>query len=208
MPLGLRNAAQTFQRMMDAVLRGLPLVFAYIDDILVFSRSEREHQADLPAVFARLQQHGLTIRPEKCRLGQTQIDFLGFRISKNGLRSLPNKIHDLLEFPRLRTAEECRRFLGMVNYYHRFLLKIASVLRPLHGLADQPKGCFLWVGEHETAFQEAKQRLVSASTLAFPCASAPTQVIADASEAAVGAVIQQMQNNRGVPIARSSPPRR
>uniref|UniRef100_A0A5S6QM48 RNA-directed DNA polymerase n=1 Tax=Trichuris muris TaxID=70415 RepID=A0A5S6QM48_TRIMR len=160
---------------MDTVLRGLPRVFAYIDDILVFSASEKEHQEDLRAVFERLRQHGLTIRPEKCRLGQAQVDFLGFSISKDGLRPLPDKIRDLLDFPPPQSAPECRRFIGMVNYYHRFLPNVASVLRPLHSLADQPKRHFSWTAEHDAAFREVKQLLAKAATLAFPRPSAPTQ---------------------------------
>ncbi|KFD61463.1 hypothetical protein M514_26359 [Trichuris suis] len=201
MPFGLRNAAQTFQRLMDAVLRGLPRVFSYIDDILVFSRSDSEHRADLNAVLDRLRRYGLTIRPEKCVLGQDKIEFLGFELSKDGLRPLPDKVHDLLSFAPPRTPAECRRFVGMINYYHRFLPNLALVLQPLYDLTNQPKHKYIWRLQHDAAFQKAKQLLASATALAFPRAAAPTQVIADASDSAVGAVIQQLHGNRWVPIA-------
>uniref|UniRef100_A0A5S6Q0Y3 RNA-directed DNA polymerase n=1 Tax=Trichuris muris TaxID=70415 RepID=A0A5S6Q0Y3_TRIMR len=202
MPFGLRNAAQTFQRLMDSVFRGLPRVFVYIDDILVFSRSAQEHRADLEAVFNRLQKYRLTVRPDKCIFGQSQIQFLGFQLSDSGLTPLPGKVSDLLDLPPPRNVADCRRFLGMLNYYHRFIPELASTLLPLHQLANQPKRQpFQWLPAHDAAFQEAKQRLAQAATLAFPSSQAPTQVIADASDTAVGAVIQQRHANRWVPVA-------
>uniref|UniRef100_A0A5S6Q436 RNA-directed DNA polymerase n=1 Tax=Trichuris muris TaxID=70415 RepID=A0A5S6Q436_TRIMR len=201
MPFGLKNAAQTFQRLMDTVVRGLPRVFVYIDDILVFSRTDDEHRTDLHAVFERLHRYGLTIRPEKCVFGQPSVEFLRFKLSRNGLSPLPDKVCDLLNLAPPRAPADCRRFIGMINYYHRFLPELASVLQPLHRLANEAKRRFSWTQEHETAFQKAKQLLTQAATLAFPRSDAPTQVVADASDAAIGAVIQQFQDYRWVPIA-------
>ncbi|KFD61221.1 hypothetical protein M514_26605 [Trichuris suis] len=84
----LRNAVQTFQRLMDCVLRGLLRVFVYIEDILVFSSSAEEHRADLEVVFECLQRYNLTIRPDKCAFGKARIEFLGFELSGAGLRPL------------------------------------------------------------------------------------------------------------------------
>ena len=201
MPFGLCNAAQSFQRLMDTVLRGLPRVFVYIDDILVFSHDPVEHLADLDAVFSRLKQFGLVIRPEKCVLGQSEVDFLGFRVSSAGLAPLPDKVADLLDFPSPTSIKECRSFIGMVNYYHRFVPRLASVLRPLHDLASGPKAEFQWTQEQENAFRAAKSHLAKCSTLAFPQPDAPIQVVADASDNAVGAVVQQLQGGRWVPLA-------
>ncbi|KFD65246.1 hypothetical protein M514_00667 [Trichuris suis] len=202
MPFGLRNAAQTFQRLMDMVFQGLPRVFVYIDDILMFSSTAQQHRADLAAVLERLRRYHLTIRPDKCIFGQTRIEFLGFELSGAGLRPLPDKVRDLLQLPPPTSVAECRRFIGMVNYYHRFIPRLASALLPLYQLANLSKRQqFYWRPEHDSSFREAKALLAEASTLAFPCSQAPTQVIADASENAVGAVIQQLQRNRWVPIA-------
>uniref|UniRef100_A0A5S6QYL9 RNA-directed DNA polymerase n=1 Tax=Trichuris muris TaxID=70415 RepID=A0A5S6QYL9_TRIMR len=137
MPFGLKNAAQTFQRLMDTVVRGLPRVFVYIDDILVFSRTDDEHRTDLHAVFERLHRYGLTIRPEKCVFGQPSVEFLRFKLSRNGLSPLPDKVRDLLNL----APPEPRQ------------------------IADD------------------------------------SLVVADASDAAIGAVIQQLQDYRWVPIA-------
>ena len=80
MPFGLRNAAQTFQRFIDQVLHGLPLSFAYFDDILVASHDAAKHLDHLWQVFTRLQEHGLQIHPDKCVLSTTSLDFLGFHV--------------------------------------------------------------------------------------------------------------------------------
>ena len=89
MPFGLKNAAQTFQRLMDSVLRDLPFVFVYLDDILGASASVDEHLSRLRALFTRLSQHGLIINPAKCQFGVFYIDFLGHRVTKGGAAPLP-----------------------------------------------------------------------------------------------------------------------
>ncbi|XP_034076551.1 uncharacterized protein LOC117549069 [Gymnodraco acuticeps] len=98
MPFGLKNAAQTFQRLMDSVLRDLPFVFVYLDDILVASASVEEHLSHLRALFARLSQHGLIINPAKCQFGVFDIDFLGHRVTKGGVAPLPAKGREFTAF--------------------------------------------------------------------------------------------------------------
>ena len=90
MPFGVKNAAQTFQRLMDTILQDLDFLFVYLDDILVASKNKEEHKRHLLTLFDRLQEHGLVIKLEKCEFGVTQIDFLGHRVDENGIRPLPN----------------------------------------------------------------------------------------------------------------------
>ena len=85
MPFGLKNAAQTFQRLMDSVLQDLDFLFVYLDDILVASKAQEEHKQHLLALFDRLQAHGLVIKLEKCQFGVPEIDFLGHRVNKGGI---------------------------------------------------------------------------------------------------------------------------
>jgi len=92
MPFGLRNAGQTFQRLMDEILQDVPHVFVYMDDILVASRSHAEHVQDLHAVLSRLQQHGMVLNGEKCVLGQSQVEYLGHVVSSSGLSPLPERV--------------------------------------------------------------------------------------------------------------------
>jgi cleavage and polyadenylation specificity factor subunit 1 len=201
MPFGLCNAAQSFQRLMDTVLRGMPRVFAYIDDILLFSPDPATHRSDLEDLFDRLAKHGLVVRPEKCVFGQEKVRFLGLEVSPTGVRPTPDKVDDLLKMPPPRSITELRRFIGMINFYHRFVPHLAGVLRPLHDLVNKRKREFHWSAEHATAYDLAKSGLASASLLAFPRSNVVTQVAADASDDAVGAVIQQYQAGRWVPIA-------
>ena len=121
MPFGLKNAAQTFQRLMDSVLRDLPFVFVYLDDILVASASVEEHLSHLRALFTRLSEHGLIINPAKCQFGVSDIDFLGHRVTDGGATPLPAKVEAVAAFPRPLTVRSLREFLGMVTFspFHR-----------------------------------------------------------------------------------------
>ncbi|KAK3878823.1 hypothetical protein Pcinc_016633 [Petrolisthes cinctipes] len=119
MNFGLCNAAQTFHRFMDKVLRVLDNTVVYIDDILVASHTHSQHQQHLRELCNRLQQYGLKIHPSKCILGVDSLDFLGHRVTPNGITPLPQKVEAVREFPRPNTARKLWEFLGIVNYYHR-----------------------------------------------------------------------------------------
>jgi len=140
MSFGLRNAAQTFQRFIDEVLRDLDFCYAYIDDILVASRSEEEHLQHLQILFNRLQEYGVVINPLKCTFGQSKIKFLGYLVTPNGIQPLPSKVQALQDFPLPKTAKELRHFLGMLNFYRRFISKAAEMQAPMHDLLGAKKG--------------------------------------------------------------------
>ena len=103
MPFGLRNAAQTFQRFMDQVLRDLPFAYAYIDDVLIASTTREEHLEHLRAVFERLTAHGIIINPNKCVFGVSELDFLGHHIHRNGITPLQSKVQAVMDFPQPTT---------------------------------------------------------------------------------------------------------
>ena len=114
MPLGLKNAAQTFQRLIDTSLQGLEFTYGYIDDILVSSRNVAEHRQHLWQVFQRLHQFGLIINLAKCRFGRPELDFPGHRITKLGITPLPYKSATIKKFTRPSTVKGLQEFLGMV----------------------------------------------------------------------------------------------
>nr|VZI31480.1 unnamed protein product [Spirometra erinaceieuropaei] len=114
MPFGLRNAAQTFQRFIDHVLRGLPFVYAYIDDLLVASRNEEENKERLALVFDRLDKFGVVINSSKCVLGVPSLEFLGHQVDSEGLRPLPSKVEAVRNFPPPTSKRQLQRFLGML----------------------------------------------------------------------------------------------
>ena len=105
MPFGLRNAAQSFQRFMDQVLRGSPFAYTYVDDVLIASSCPEEHLKHLRIVFERLAAHGIVINPNKCLFGVNELDFLGHHIDRHGITPLPEKVQAIHGFPQPRQRQ-------------------------------------------------------------------------------------------------------
>lgn len=203
MPFGLRNAGQTFQRAMHAVLRDLPRVFVYIDDILVASRDRDEHIQDLTQVLERLQEHGLVVRPEKCVFGKEKLTFLGHEITRDGLQPLPERVDAINNYPTPTTAKQLQKFLGIINYYHRFLPNASAVMQPLHALSNTKPATkqLVWNAECTAAFQKIKELLSKATQLAFPEENAQLALSTDASDTGIGAVVEQRTKDGWQPLA-------
>ncbi|BHF58444.1 hypothetical protein SprV_0100139600 [Sparganum proliferum] len=201
MPFGLRNASQTFQRFIDRVLRGLPFVYVYIDDVLVASRDVEEHLQHLTLLFDRFQQFGVTLHPAKCILGATSLEFLGHLIDSNGIRPLPSKVAAIRDFPPPTSKRQLQRFLGMVNFYRRFLPNCADTILPLTNLLSGSKRTFELTPAALTSFEQVKALLADATLLTHYHADAPISLMVDASNVAVGAVLQQSPPDSTVPLA-------
>jgi cleavage and polyadenylation specificity factor subunit 1 len=203
MSFGLRNAAQTFQHFMDDILRGLDFCFAYLDDILVFSRSREEHEQHLRALFDRLQRYGILINPAKCVFRAPEVTFLSYKVSTEGSQPLEQRVADLCPPPK--TASQLRRFLGMLNFYRRFLPHAAATQAPLHEVLSGPriKGShpITWTPELLKAFGECKASLSRATLLAHPDPFAPLALVTDASTSAMGTMLQQRVKNAWQPLA-------
>jgi hypothetical protein len=194
MPFVLRNVGMTFQRLMDTVLGGLPFAFVYLDDIFVASPAEKTHWLHLQAVFSVLQQNSLIVNPEKCLLACSTVDFLGHRLSASGIGPLPSRVQAIAEFPRPATVKQLQAFLGLFNFYRRFIPAAAKVVRPLTGaLRGGPKGTatLSWTPAMATVFLAARGALSSSAVLAHPAAGAEISLVTDASATHVGAVVQQ-----------------
>ena len=205
MPFGLRNAAQTFQRfIIDQVLHGLPFCYAYIDDLLVASTSPEQHQDHLRQVLERLCNHGIVLNPAKCNLGVTALDFLGHRVDAQGIRPLEDKVAAIRDFPMPTSLRKLHEFLGLINFYHRFIPNCASILGPLNDLLSTPPGTdrkVIWNETAITAFSQVKEALATATHLSHPKPFAPTCIMTDASDVAVGAVLQQRIGEEWHPIS-------
>nr|VZI13842.1 unnamed protein product [Spirometra erinaceieuropaei] len=201
MPFGLRNAAQTFQRFIDRVLRGLPFVYACIDDLFVASPNAEEHKEHLALVFDRLDQFGVAINPSKCVLGLPSLDFLCHHVDAQGLRPLSSKVEAIRDFPPPTSKRQLQRFLGMVNFYRRFLPNCADVMLPLTNLLSGPKGPLELRGHALTAFERIKTSLADATLLTHLAPEATLSLMVDASTVAVGAVLQQLINYSTRPLA-------
>nr|VZI28875.1 unnamed protein product [Spirometra erinaceieuropaei] len=201
MPFGLRNASQTFQRFVDRVLRGLPFVYAYIDDLLVASSTAEEHMEHLATVFDRLQQFGVVLNPSKCVFGVPSLEFLGHLVESHGIRPLPSKVAAIRDFPPPTSKRQLQRFLGMVNFYRRFLPNCADTLLPLTSLLSGSKRTFELTSAALTSFEQVKALLADATLLTHFHADAPISLMVDASNVDVGAVLQQSLPDSTVPLA-------
>jgi len=203
MTFGLRNAAQTFQRFIDKILRGLTFCYAYIDDILIASSSHEEHLNHLRTLFQRLEKYGVVVNPGKCVFGQPEVRFLGYMVSGAGTCPLPEKVEAIRDFQRPQTVKSLRQFLGMINFYRRFIPGAARVQAPLNDLLQgNAKGRtpVTWSPAADAAFDQCKDALARATLLAHPKLDAPLAIFTDASDFAIGAVLQQRVNGAWQPL--------
>ena len=170
MPFGLRNAAQTFQRFMDQVLRGLQFCFVYVDDVLIASSSAVEHKEHLRLVLQRLSEYGVLINPSKCLFGVDSLEFLGHHVSSQGIRPLAGKVDAVKQFPRPPTARKLREFIGLINFYHRFIPHCAGILQPLNAMLARaiPNQQLNWTDETTVAFHKIKDELAKPHSSTIP----------------------------------------
>ena len=132
MPFCLKNATQAFQRLMDTVCQGLQFAFVYIDDILVDSKDSETHKQHLYLLFQRLQEHGLVINVSKCQFGRSSLDFVGHHITCNGIiMPLPDKVDAITQLEQPVTVKGLQEFVGMINFYRRFIPAAARNMIPL-----------------------------------------------------------------------------
>jgi len=194
MTFGLRNAGCTFQRYMDRVLASLHFVFVYLDDIIIGSRSPAEHWAHLEAVFQRLHEAQLVINREKCVFGVPQLDFLGHSVSAQGTTPLASPLEAIRAHPRPTVVKELQAFLGVINFYRRFVVGAARILKPFTELlkgSPKPTSPVVWSQALESAFVSAKAALSASTCLAHPAPGAELSLHVDASDHHIGAALQQ-----------------
>ncbi|UYV72561.1 hypothetical protein LAZ67_9003705, partial [Cordylochernes scorpioides] len=205
MPFGLCNAPATFERMMDKLLAGLKwtICLCYLDDIIVYATSFKEHIERLGKVLRCIQQAGLCINHEKCRFGSREIKVLGHLVTESGIRPDPDKIEAITNFPTPKTAHEVRSFMGLCSYYRRFVKDFANKAKPLHDLLRNNVK-FFWSNEQEQSFQILKSALTTDPVLGHFKEDAETLVHTDASGYGVGAVLTQLVEGKEKPIAYAS----
>ena len=211
-PFGLKNAGQDFQRLMDSILGDIPRVYVYIDDILVASDSPQQHLEDLKTVFKVLADNGLVVQRSKCILGKSSLEFLGYYVDSNGVAPLPTRVEAIKEVPAPTTIKELQRFLGMVNYYRRFIRRAAHHLHPLFNALKGPKKkkgqkkaplrkSLDWNDDLQRSFEAIKEALATATLLRHPRPNAQMALTTDASKFALGAVLEQLGPDGWEPLA-------
>ncbi|KAG8181861.1 hypothetical protein JTE90_023599 [Oedothorax gibbosus] len=200
MTFRLHNAAQTFSRFMREVLSGLDFVFCYLDNILIASADERTHLQHLRAVLQRLNEYELCINAAKCKFGQAKIVFLGYEVLAGDLKPLASTVDGITNFPEPKSYTNLRKFLGMVNFYHRFIPNCAKIQQPLtsllSGIKEGSKKEVIWTEESKNAFQLLKEALGQAANLTHPSEKNEISLTTDASDTAIGAVLHQTENQK------------
>lgn len=166
---GLTNGPSTFQRLMDLVLADLQWTtcLVYLDDIIVFGCTFGEHLSRLGEVLSKLKAANLKVKPSKCNLFSTEVQYLGHVISAEGVKADPGKVEAVRVWPVPINQTEVRSFLGLASYYRRFVQGFAEIARSLHQLTEKGKR-FKWDEACQRAFVELKTHLISAPILACP----------------------------------------
>ena len=203
LPFGVASAPSIFQRMMESILQGLPHVSIYLDDILVTGKSEEDHLRNLDEVLGRLKAAGLRLKQAKCAFMLPSVEYLGHRISAAGLQPSEEKIRAITKAPAPTDISQLRSFLGVVNYYCKFLPNLSSLLAPLHQLLQHGVK-WKWGKPQQNAFQEAKQQLTSKCLLVHFDPGKPLLLSCDASPYGVGAVLSHLVDGEEKPIAFAS----
>ena len=225
--MGMSNSAQAFQRLIDSVIVDIPGCFAYLDDLLLYSKDEASHLKLVDKVFSRLAGAGLSLALTKCAFGQDSLEYLGYKIDSTGLVPLPKKVEALQKFPQPTKQKELLAYLGALNYYRSSLPRLepaesvsakvarspAAILDPLYKLATCKikRGDFTKIWESSKPVQEAftdsfrvseqdKTLLSKAVVLNYPIPSAPLSLSTDASQFCLGASLDQYVDGAWRPL--------
>jgi len=194
MSFGLCGAPATFARAMQTILRGelWKICLCYLDDIIIFGSTELELLERFRTVLDRLRDAGLKIKPSKCLLFQTEIQYLGHLVTADGIKPLPDKMVAIKNFPEPKCLRDVRAFYGLASYYRRFVKNFAKIAEPLSSLTKKQDSKFYWTAEAQVAFDKLKEALCLVPVLSFPQAGQPCILDTDASDFAVGAVLSQL----------------
>jgi Reverse transcriptase (RNA-dependent DNA polymerase)/RNase H-like domain found in reverse transcriptase/Integrase zinc binding domain/Chromo (CHRromatin Organisation MOdifier) domain len=198
MTFGLTNAPATFQNAMNTMFHPYINNFClvYLDDILIYSKTAEEHHQHLQLVFDLLQQHQYRAKLSKCTFGVAELKYLGFVVGQNGLKVDQDKTKVIDQWPTPTNLHELRSFLGLCNYFRKFVQGYSTLVLPLTNLT-RATAPWVWSADCVDAFQRVKQAMTSAPVLALPDFTKTFTVQCDASGYAIGSVLMQ----EGHPIA-------
>lgn len=204
MPFGLKNAASTYQRVINGILAPhRQYACAYIDDVAIYSESWEEHLEHLDKVLSSLDKAGLTLNVSKCRFAQQEVKFLGHIVGSGRHGTDPEKVRAIKEIPAPETKRQLRSFLGLANYYRDYVPEYSKVVLPLTNLTGRRIPQKLpWDTQAQEAFDQVKDCLVQASALQAPDPGKEFILATDASDYAIGACLAQQDNEgKECPIA-------
>lgn len=196
---GLKNAPSRFQMMMNGIFRQYlnKFVLIYLDDIAILSKSAEEHDRHLRLVLDVLKHYSLTCNVNKCHLNKTELLYLGHIISAEGIKADPAKIKAIVAYPRPQDLRGLRSFLGMANYFRKFIARYSMIAKPLTDLLKKNTNVqAAWTDEAEKGFIKLKQALTEAPVLTVPdwTSKEPFTLVTDASYKGIGGIL--MQNDK------------
>ena len=189
---GLRSLPQCFQKLMECVLRGIPGVQVYLDDVLVVAATWEEHEEGLSEVLKRLRDHDITLNEGKCQFGVTSLEFLGFVVSERGIEVSPDRVQGLRDMDHPKTQKQLQAALGTLAFYSKFVPNFSSRVEPLRRQLRKDAPVFSWDQEMSAALEDVRSAVLGSSALAPFDPSLQTYVSTDASDVGLGAVISQL----------------
>ena len=205
-PMGLRGAPSYFQQVMTIeVLRELlySICEIYIDDIIIFASNEEEMIERLNTVLQRLQEHNVTVNPDKCSFGITQVEFVGHTVDRDGLHFSREKLDKVLMVDLPKTGKQLKSFLGVCVYFCDHVYHYSDIVAPLHSMIRkyEPQRTLHWTGETKEAFYALQKAVNECPLVHFQNEEWPVFVASDASDYGIGAICYQMNADKLYPIA-------
>lgn len=199
LPFGVSVAPSIFQETMDKILVGIKDVYCYLDDILIGGKDFEDCQKKVHEVFERLDKHNVKVNEGKCEYFKEKLEFLGFIISGIGLHPTNEKIEALINAPQPKDLMQLQSFLGMLNYYQRFIPNLSGELHPLYELLQKDVE-YVWTKERNDTFEKAKRLLLKHNVLVHYDPKLPLILSCDASPYGVGAVLSHLIDGVEYPI--------
>ena len=199
-PFGLAQAPAYFQELMTGILKEMPFAMAYLDDIIIFSKTAEEHLQHIETVFKKLRSAKLSMKLSKCHFFATEIQYLGHILGEKGIRPVPAKTAAIDRMTPPKTPKQVRAFLGLIGYYRKFIKNFAQLAKPLT-LLTRADVKFEWEDKHRNAFLVLKKAIAEAPILRYPDANKRYIVYTDASNDACGAQLNQEHDDGEFPVA-------
>ena len=202
-PFGLAQAPAYFQRLINEVLTDCNFTMGYLDDIIIFSKTEEEHLQYREEIFNHLMRAGLMLKLQKCSFFKKNIQYLGHLISDEGIQPLPEKLESITKMPTPLNVKQVKQFLGLVGYYKKFAPHFSDISRPPYSSPEKNEG-FNWTTECDKCFHILKDYLQEAPILRYPDKSADYILYTDASKYAYAGILTQTIDGTDHPVAYTS----
>lgn len=188
MMYGIASGPTIWQREIENILQGIPGVAVFFDDIVITGETDALHLQNLEKVMARLHEYNIRINLEKSNFLVDKVHYCGYIIDKEGIYKETSKMEAIRKISRPKNVSKVRAFIGMINYYGRFIPNLSSILLPLNKLLRK-KTLFIWSKECDTVFRRAKEAFTSDRILVHFNPKIPLVLATDASSYGVGAVL-------------------